>query len=86
MNPSSGNLHPTEAHLILPALPGITGGVFHYNPFLHALEPRAEMPATLWKQLKEHLRADGFFVALTSIFWREAWKLSKEPARHSISD
>src|SRR6266404_6022856 len=42
INPSSGNLHPTEAHLILPALRGITAGIFHYNSFLHALEPRAE--------------------------------------------
>src|SRR6267154_2325631 len=46
MNPSSGNLHPTEAHLVLPALPGITAGIFHYNSFLHALEPRAELPET----------------------------------------
>ena len=35
MNPSSGDLHPTECHLILPPLlplPGIGGGVFHYDP------------------------------------------------------
>src|SRR5258708_24048685 len=68
MNPSSGNLHPTEAHLILPALPGITAGIFHYNSFLHALEPRAEVPEMLWQQIKEHLYTDGFLVALTSIF------------------
>ena len=30
MNPSSGNLHPTEAHLILPALPGVTAGIYHH--------------------------------------------------------
>ena len=39
VNPSSGNLHPTEAHLILPTLPGVTAGVFHCNSYLHALEP-----------------------------------------------
>src|SRR2546427_1444913 len=71
MNPSSGNLHPTEAHLILPVLPGITAGVFHYNSYLHALEPRAGLPATLSRQIKEGFHADGFLVALTSIFWRE---------------
>src|SRR5437762_8609278 len=74
MNPSSGNLHPTEAHLILPALPGIIAGVFHYNPLLHALAPRPAFPETRWQQIREHLHVDGFLVALTGILWREAWK------------
>jgi len=60
MNPSSGNLHPTEAHLILPALPGVTAGIFHYNSYLHALEPRAEVPETLCQHIKEHFHKDGF--------------------------
>jgi len=86
MNPSSGNLHPTEAYLILPALPGVTAGVFHYNSYLHALEHRAELPETLWPQIKEHLRTDGFFVALTSIFWREAWKYGERAFRYCQHD
>src|SRR5882724_2744534 len=86
MNPSSGNLHPTEAHLILPALPGITPGVFHYNSFLHALEPTAEVPETLWQQIKEHLHTDGFLVALTSVFWREAWKYGERAFRYCQHD
>ena len=86
VNPSSGNLHPTEAYLILPTLPGVTAGVFHYNSYLHALEPRAEMPETLWPQIKEHLRTDGFFVALTSIFWREAWKYGERAFRYCQHD
>ena len=34
MNPSSGNLHPTEAYAVLPALEGLPGGagVYHYAP------------------------------------------------------
>src|SRR6266853_1588467 len=97
MNPSSGNLHPTEAHLILPApacaaavaagrLPGVTAGIFHYNSYLHALEPRAELPETLWQQIKVHLHADGFLVALTSIFWREAWKYGERAFRYCQHD
>src|SRR6266705_5244491 len=86
MNPSSGNLHPTEAHLILPALPGVTAGSFHYNSFLHALESRAEVPETLWQQIKEHLHTDGFLVALTSIFWREAWKYGERAFRYCQHD
>ena len=86
VNPSSGNLHPTEAYLILPTLPGVTAGVFHYNSYLHALEPRAEVPETLWPQIKEHLHTDGFFVALTSIFWREAWKYGERAFRYGQHD
>jgi len=86
INPSSGNLHPTEAHLILPALPGITAGFFHYNSFLHALEPRAEVPETLWRQINEHLHTNGFLVALTSIFWREAWKYGERAFRYCQHD
>lgn len=86
MNPSSGNLHPTEAYLILPALPGVTAGIFHYNSYLHALEPRAEVPETLWQQIKQHLHSDGFLVALTSIFWREAWKYGERAFRYCQHD
>ncbi len=86
MNPSSGNLHPTEAYLILPTLPGITAGIFHYNSFLHALEPRAEVPETIWRHVKGHLQTDGFLVALTSIFWREAWKYGERAFRYCQHD
>jgi len=86
MNPSSGNLHPTEAHLILPALPAVTAGVFHYNSYLHALEPRTEVPEIIWRHIREHFRTDGFLVALTSIFWREAWKYGERAFRYCQHD
>ena len=38
MNPSSGNLHPTECYLVLPDLARQKACVTHYNPYLHALE------------------------------------------------
>ncbi|GMT49096.1 MAG: hypothetical protein IEMM0008_0635 [bacterium] len=34
MNPSSGNLHPTEVYLVVPELMGLSAGLYHYNPFL----------------------------------------------------
>ena len=86
INPSSGNLHPTEAYLILPALPGITAGVMHYNSYLHVLEPRVAVPETLWQHIKEHFRTDGFLVALSSIFWREAWKYGERAFRYCQHD
>lgn len=44
-NPSSGNLHPTEGYVLLPAMPGIheQAGVYHYAPKEHGLEFRAEI-------------------------------------------
>src|SRR5262249_36881348 len=39
-NPSSGNLHPTEGYLIVPELPGLAGGVYHYISRDHSLERR----------------------------------------------
>ncbi len=86
MNPSSGNLHPTESYLLLPPVHPITGGVFHYNPYWHALERRADVPEHLWKRLRAHFQAAGFLIALTSIFWRESWKYGERAFRYCNHD
>jgi len=80
--PSSGNLHPTEAYLILPALPGVTAGIFHYNSYLHALEPRAEVPETLWQANQTASSLGWIPRRLDSIFWREAWKYGERAFRY----
>ena len=76
-NPSSGNLHPTEAYLISPELEGLEAGVYHYQPETHQLEHRAQVPL-VWQ--------GGFFVALTSIHWREAWKYGIRAFRYCQHD
>ena len=82
MNPSSGNLHPTEAYAILPALEGLPGGagVYHYAPLHHALEQRARWPQGV------RTDASGFHVGLTSITWREAWKYGERAFRYCQHD
>jgi SagB-type dehydrogenase family enzyme len=82
MNPSSGNLHPTEAYAVLPALAGLPGGAgaYHYAPLHHALEQRAR-----WPQGAES-DAAGFHVGLTSITWREAWKYGERAFRYCQHD
>ncbi len=85
MNPSSGNLHPTEAYLIIPHLNGIEG-IFHYNPYLHALEKRASLPEEISEEIKEFYRTECFFVVLTSIPWREAWKYGERALRYCLLD
>ena len=39
-NPSSGNLHPTEAYLLSVNVPGLDDGLYHYVSRDHALEHR----------------------------------------------
>jgi SagB-type dehydrogenase family enzyme len=86
MNPSSGNLHPTEAHLILPPTGEAAAGVFHYQPLAHALERRATVPAELWGPIRAHFGGDGFLIGLTSIFWRESWKYGERALRYCNHD
>ncbi|QDU68055.1 SagB/ThcOx family dehydrogenase [Engelhardtia mirabilis] len=88
VNPSSGNLHPTEGYLLLPSL-GVEGlgesaGVYHYAPREHLLERRAALPADLWEDLG--LARGSFLVALSSIHWREAWKYGERAYRYCQHD
>ena len=86
-NPSSGNLHPTEAYVItdlaeLGAAPGPM--LWHYTPLLHALERRARLAPELWQALRGE--AEGVFVGLSSIHWREAWKYGERAYRYCQHD
>jgi len=82
MNPSSGNLHPTEAYAVLPAREWLPGGagVYHYAPLAHALEQRARRSPGAGSD------AAGFYVGLTSITWREAWKYGERAFRYCQHD
>ncbi|MBI5063053.1 MAG: nitroreductase family protein [Desulfatitalea sp.] len=84
--PSSGNLHPSECHLILPPRDALPGGVYHYGPYYHALFRRAEVSPEAWRPLAAHLGGDGFLVALSTIFWREAWKYGERAYRYCNLD
>ncbi len=86
INPSSGNLHPEEAHLVLPELENLTSGLYHYNSFLHALEHRAAVPKELWEKIKNHFQTDVFLIGLSSIFWRESWKYGERAFRYCNLD
>ncbi|MCF8051058.1 MAG: SagB/ThcOx family dehydrogenase [Desulfobacterales bacterium] len=86
INPSSGNLHPTEAHLILPPDGDRPAGRYHYSPFLHALEPLARVPGRLWQKVEAHLGSTSFLLGLSSIFWRESWKYGERAFRYCQHD
>src|SRR5450631_635498 len=40
VNPSSGNLHPTEFHFVTRGLKGWPDGLYHYDPSRHVAEQR----------------------------------------------
>ena len=86
VNPSSGNLHPTEAYVIAGAMPGIgdAPGVYHYAADRHALERRRAFDAAAWRAAVQD--PDGWLIALTSIHWREAWKYGERAFRYCQHD
>jgi len=79
-NASSGNLQPTECYVIAPAIEGISARstLSHYAPREHALE--------LLHSYDEPLPDEGFTIALSSIFWREAWKYGERSWRYCQLD
>jgi SagB-type dehydrogenase family enzyme len=86
INPSSGNLHPTEVHLVVPALADLSAGLYHYAPLHHALERRADLPESLVDRLSAHFGQPVILVGLTSIFWRESWKYGERAFRYCNHD
>ena len=78
VNPSSGNLHPTESYLIRD------GRVHHYAPREHALEERCDFGSEAWARFSAG--RPGFLVALTTIHWREAWKYGERAFRYCQHD
>ncbi|MCL7032195.1 hypothetical protein MKW94_015956 [Papaver nudicaule] len=85
VNPSSGNLHPTEAYIISPKIPSLCDSSFvaHYAAKQHSLELRAEIP----DGFLENLFPEGsFLVGISSIFWREAWKYGERAFRYCNHD
>lgn len=88
MNPSSGNLHPTEGYVVLPEVVGLDlkPGLYHYAPKEHGLEWRAEFPAEPVARLLSRFPVGAFLFGLTSIHWREAWKYGERAFRYCNHD
>lgn len=78
VNPSSGNLHPTEFHFVTRGLRDWPDGLYHYRPSSHMAEQRALGRFDLGD-------APVVFV-LTSIAWREAWKYRERAYRYCLHD
>jgi SagB-type dehydrogenase family enzyme len=89
VNPSSGNLHPTEFHFLTRGLAGWDDGLYHYRADLHAAEQRRRGGDA--RMLLESANAPWFrdsplVFVLTSIAWREAWKYRDRAYRYCLHD
>jgi SagB-type dehydrogenase family enzyme len=82
VNPSSGNLHPTEFHFVTRGLQQWPDGLYHYRPSSHMAEQRA---LGNFGMTPDGGRAPIVFI-LTSIAWREAWKYRDRAYRYCLHD
>lgn len=89
VNPSSGNLHPTETYVLSRGRADWPAGVDHYRVDEHALERRRDGDAVerLSAACRDDRVADAeIVVVLTSVFWREAWKYRDRAYRYCLHD
>ena len=77
-NPSSGNLHPTEAYVLCQGIDDLENGLYHYLSRDHVLERRCVLAAPS--------SAPGLWIGLTSVYWREAWKYGERAFRYCQLD
>ncbi|MEQ1637834.1 MAG: SagB/ThcOx family dehydrogenase [Methylococcales bacterium] len=77
-NPSSGNLHPTEAYLISTGHDCITPGAHHYVSHDHSLEQRC--------LFNDQGNTTDILIGLSSVHWREAWKYGERAYRYCQHD
>lgn len=77
-NPSSGNLHPTEAYVLAHGIAGLADGLHHYRAEDHALERRADWPPGDGPP--------GLYLGMSSVIWREAWKYGERAFRYCQLD
>ena len=82
VNPSSGNLHPTEFHFLTRGLKGWPDGLYHYDPSRHMVEQRGRGDF----EMKLVSSSATIVFVLTSIVWREAWKYGERAYRYCLHD
>src|SRR3982751_1628021 len=82
VNPSSGNLHPTEFHFATRGLRDWPDGLDHYRVSAHMAEQRAR--GNLTEPLAHN--SPPLVFLLTSIAWREAWKYRDRAYRYCLHD
>jgi SagB-type dehydrogenase family enzyme len=83
-NPSSGNLHPTEAYVIANGITGLEPGVYHYVSCDHVLEQRCVF--NIGNNTAAKTEGPSLLIGLSSVYWREAWKYGERAFRYCQLD
>jgi SagB-type dehydrogenase family enzyme len=88
VNPSSGNLHPTETYVALRGASGLEDGLWHYRVDRHELELRRRGDAVSALLGAAGRSSDGIAIVIahSSIAWREAWKYETRAYRYCALD
>ena len=82
VNPSSGNLHPTEFHFLTRGLKEWPDGLYHYDSSRHMAEQRGLGNF----EIELAIGSAPIVFVLTSIVWREAWKYGERAYRYCLHD
>jgi SagB-type dehydrogenase family enzyme len=96
----TGNLHHVDAYAVCADLDGLDAGVYHFDPKTFSLdllregdyrgtlaEATGDSPATTGDSAEETAIADApVIIALTSEWWRNAWKYRGRTYRHAFWD
>lgn len=90
VNASSGNLHPTETHVLIAGVDGIEPGAYHYRVDRHELEQRCtstEPMRQVWQLSGGELEElPPLIICFNSIIWRECWKYLERGFRYCQHD
>ncbi len=88
VNPSSGDLHPTETHVYVHDVKDVLPGAYHYFVKTHQLEQRVagDIVPSLWQALGGASPTPPIIIQLNTIFWREAWKYQSRALRYCYLD
>jgi len=86
----TGALYHVEIYLVTGGIEGLDAGVYHYDPRLHVLDRlrsgdfRAQLVDATGGEA--NAAGAGSFLALTTTYWRNAWKYRARAYRHAFWD
>ncbi|MGH9286839.1 MAG: SagB/ThcOx family dehydrogenase [Acidimicrobiales bacterium] len=86
---SAGALYPTEVYVVCGDLPGLSAGVYHFNPVefaLRRLRDGDRRPFLAWAAADGGIGGAPVTLLLSGIPWRTTWKYGERGYRHLFWD
>lgn len=85
--PSGGALYPLELYVLVQHVDGLEPGLYHYDPWRHALEclpRRASHPVSALTTYPELLEPAAALLLVTAMFWRTRFKYALRGYRFAL--